>query len=204
MRCFKEVAILPLVTACLSLSVYYYTSYIHEKAGKDMTAITLNGAPLHTVGSLPPINSKAPDFTVTKTDLGEIHLKNFIGKKIVLNIFPSLDTPTCARAMLHFNEIATNNPDILILCISADLPFAQKRFCSAEHLSNVIPVSVFRHTDFGKTYGLTIMDGALAGLLARAVVIINEQGKITYTQQVKDIVDEPDYAAAMNAIRAPA
>ena len=166
-----------------------------------MSAITLNGAPLHTIGLLLTINTKAPDFTVTKTDLGEIHLKNFLGKKIVLNIFPSLDTPTCARAMLHFNEIATNNPDILILCVSADLPFAQKRFCSAEHLSNVLPVSVFRHTDFGKIYGVTITDGALAGLLARAVVVINEHGDITYTQQVKDIVDEPDYAAVMNALR---
>jgi len=165
-----------------------------------MTAITLNGAPLHTIGSLPPLNTPAPDFTVTKTDLGEVHLKNFLGKKIVLNIFPSLDTPTCARAMMHFNEMASNHPETLFLCISADLPFAQKRFCAAEHLANVVPASVFRHTDFGKIYGVTITDGVLAGLLARAVIVINEKGSVTYTQQVSDIVNEPDYTSVSSAL----
>ena len=129
-----------------------------------------------------------------------MHLKNFLGKNHS-QYFPSLDTPTCARAMAHFNEVAASHPEILILCISADLPFAQKRFCTAEHLANVVPVSVFRHTDFGKIYGVAITDGPLTGLLSRAVVVIDDQGKITYTQQVKEIVDEPDYAAALNALR---
>ncbi len=166
-----------------------------------MTAITLNGSPIRTMGTLPAIYSQAPDFTVTKMDLGEIHLKNFLGKKIVLNIFPSLDTPTCGRAMQQFNELAASHRDILILCISADLPFAQKRFCAAEHLSNVVPVSVFRHPDFGKIYGVTITDGPLSGLLSRAVVVIDEQGKVTYTQQVKELGDEPDYAAMMSVLK---
>src|SRR5437016_6147093 len=113
-----------------------------------MSIITLKGAPLHTLGTLPPVGSKAPDFTVTKTDLSEIKLRNYLGQKIVLNIFPSLDTPTCASAMMKFNEIAIQFQNVLFLCISADLPFAQKRFCTAEHLDNVQPVSVFRHTTF--------------------------------------------------------
>src|SRR3990167_7052468 len=124
-----------------------------------MTAITLNGSSMHTIGQLPPIGTKAPDFIVTKTDLSEIHLKHYLGKKIVLNIFPSLDTSTCASAMLRFNAIAKQYPNLLILCISADLPFAQKRFCAAEHLENVQPVSVFRHPAFGEIYGVTITDG---------------------------------------------
>ena len=158
-----------------------------------MTLITFRGQPLHTVGSLPKVGTKAPDFTVTKTDLGEVNLENYHGKKIVLNIFPSLDTPTCAAAMQRFNQIAEQSPNVLILCISADLPFAQKRFCSAEHLENVIPASVFRHHQFGKDYGVTIADGPLAGLLSRAVVVIDESGNVIYTQQVPEITDEPDY-----------
>ena len=158
-----------------------------------MSAITLNGSPVQTIGNLPAISTQAPDFTVTKTDLGEIHFKNFLGTKIVLNIFPSLDTPTCSKAMLQFNEIAAHHKDTLILCISADLPFAQKRFCSVEHLENVVPVSVFRHPDFGKIYGVTITQGPLTGLLSRAVVVIDESGKIIYSQQVKELTDEPDY-----------
>jgi thiol peroxidase len=159
-----------------------------------MSIITLNGSPLHTVGSLPPIGSMAPDFTVTKTDLGEINLKDYLGKKIVLNIFPSLDTPTCANTMRHFNEIAQQLPDVLFLCISLDLPFAQKRFCVAEHLDNVHCVSVFRHPAFGAEYGVTILDQPLVGLLSRAVLILDEKGKILYSEQVKELSNEPDYA----------
>lgn len=166
-----------------------------------MSIITLKGEPVHTVGTLPNIGTQAPDFTVTKTDLGEIHLKNFIGKKIILNIFPSLDTDTCASAMKRFNEIAAKYPDLLILCISADLPFAQKRFCSTECLNNVMPASVFRHPDVGKTYGVTITDGPIAGLLSRAVIIIDEKGKVAYTQQVPEITDEPDYKAIQKALK---
>lgn len=160
-----------------------------------MPIITLNGSPLHTVGALPSVGTEAPDFIFTKTDLGELHLKDHTGQKIVLNIFPSLDTPTCASAMRRFNEIAEKNPNHLFLCVSMDLPFAQKRFCAAEHLNNVIPVSVFRHPSFGADYGVTISDGALAGLLSRAVVIIDETGKVIHTQQVKELSSEPDYSA---------
>lgn len=162
-----------------------------------MTTITLKGSPVQTIGSLPAIGTQAPDFTVTKTDLGDIHLKNYTGKKILLNIFPSLDTPTCASAMHQFNEIANQHPSMLILCISADLPFAQKRFCAAEHLANVQPVSVFRHLEFGEAYGVTIVDGPLTGLLSRVVILLDEHGKVIYTEQVKEISDEPNYTALM-------
>jgi thiol peroxidase len=158
-----------------------------------MVIVNFKGSPINTVGTLPKVGIKAPDFTLTKTDLSEIRLQNYLGKKMVLNIFPSLDTATCASAMRQFNALATKLPDILILCISADLPFAQKRFCSAEHLANVQPVSVFRHPEFGDNYGVTIIDGALAGLLSRAVIVIDEHGIVTYTQQVNEISEEPDY-----------
>lgn len=158
-----------------------------------MTLIKFRGQPLHTVGSLPEVGTRAPNFTVTKTDLGELKLENYLGKKIVLNVFPSLDTPTCAAAMQRFNEIAEKSPNILILCISADLPFAQKRFCSAEHLANVVPASIFRHQQFGRDYGVAIAEGPLAGLLSRAIIVIDEYGKIIYTQQVPEITDEPNY-----------
>jgi len=165
-----------------------------------MTTITLKGAPLKTSGELPPVGSKAPDFTVTKTDLGEISLRNYLGKKIILNIFPSFDTPTCSIAMKQFNEIAAKSPELLVLCVSADLPFAQKRFCTTEHLANIHPVSIFRHHDFGKTYGVAIADGPLQGLLSRAVVVIDEQGKVIYTEQVKELADEPNYEAVLKSV----
>ncbi|RDI43753.1 thiol peroxidase [Aquicella lusitana] len=166
-----------------------------------MAEIRLNGEPIHTTGELPPVGAEAPDFTVTKTDLSEIRLKNYLGKKIILNIFPSLDTSTCAAAMRRFNEIASNFKDILILCVSADLPFAQKRFCAAEHLDNVQPVSVFRHPAFGKDYGVTIADGPLAGLLSRAAIVLDEHGKILYKEQVEEITEEPDYSAIVSALK---
>lgn len=165
-----------------------------------MSQVTLKGTPLHTTGKLPQVGTQAPDFIVTKTDLSEIRLKNYLGKKIVLNIFPSLDTPVCASAMKQFNEIANQNPDTLFFCISADLPFAQKRFCVAEHLENVQPVSVFRHEDFGKDYGVTITDGPLCGLLARSVVILDEQGKVIYTEQVPEITEEPNYTKIISVL----
>lgn len=158
-----------------------------------MIEITIEGSPLKIVGHLPKVGVQAPDFTVTKTDLSEISLKNYFGKKIVLNIFPSLDTKTCAMAMKRFNEIAEEIPNILILCISADLPFAQKRFCATEHLDNIQPVSVFRHPEFGRNYGVLITTGVLAGLLARTVIVIDEKGYVNYVQQVHELVDEPNY-----------
>jgi thiol peroxidase len=165
-----------------------------------MAIITLNGSPLHTIGSLPDVGTQAPDFTVTKIDLGEIRLKNYLGKKMILNIFPSLDTPTCANAMRHFNEVANQLADVLILCISVDLPFAQKRFCIAEHLNNVQPVSVFRHPSFGKDYGVTIIDEPLAGLLSRAVIILDEHGKILHSEQVRELSNEPNYQAILSIL----
>lgn len=166
-----------------------------------MSVITLRGNVMQTMGTLPSIGSQAPDFTVTKTDLSEIRLKNYLGKTIILNIFPSLDTETCATAMQQFNEIANQFENILILCVSTDLPFAQKRFFNTKHLENVLPVSVFRHPNFGQTYGVTIMDGPLAGLLSRAVIILDERGKVIYTQQVEEISHDPDYAAMTDAIK---
>lgn len=166
-----------------------------------MALITVKGTPIKITGNLPPVGSQAPDFTVTKTDLSDIHLKNYCGKRIILNIFPSLDTKTCASAMLQFNEIAAKYKDILILCISADLPFAQKRFCTAEHLDNIHPVSTFRHPDFGDVYGVTITEGELSGLLARSIIFLDETGKVIYTQLVKEITNEPNYAELLSLLQ---
>lgn len=165
-----------------------------------MANITFQGKPLKTIGQLPEVGTSAPDFIVTKTDLSEIHLKNYLGRPILMNIFPSLDTQTCASAMKRYNEIAQQFPGLLILCISADLPFAQKRFCVSEHLDSVQPVSVFRHPAFGETYGVAVIEGPLEGLLSRAVVLLDEKGKIIYTQQVQEISDEPDYAAVVKVL----
>lgn len=165
-----------------------------------MTAISLNGTPMHTYGDLPLVGNKAPDFTMTRADLSEVRLSDCIDKKVILNIFPSLDTPVCAAAMIKFNELAALKDNLIILCVSIDLPFAQKRFCNTEHLDNIIPVSIFRNTEFGKTYGMQIIDGPLAGLLSRAVVLIDQNGTITYTQQLKKIEDEPDYQALMSKV----
>lgn len=165
-----------------------------------MTDFTLNGETYHTVGDLPKVGSKAPDFTLTKTDLGEVHLQNYAGTRLLLNIFPSMDTPVCAKAVRHFNDMANENPNTLFICISADLPFAQKRFCEAQGITNLFPASVFRHPQFGNVYGLSIADGPLSGLLARAILIINEQAIIEYAQFVKEISDEPDYDAIRKAL----
>jgi thioredoxin-dependent peroxiredoxin len=166
-----------------------------------MTQITLQGKPAHTIGNLPAVGATAPDFTATKIDLSDVSLKNYAGKKIILSLFPSVDTGTCASAMRRFNEAANQLKNTVILCISADLPFAQKRFCGAENLENVIPLSVFRHPELGKAYGVTITDSPLAGLLSRAIVVIDETGKVQYTQQVTEIADEPDYVAALAACK---
>lgn len=165
-----------------------------------MTTITAQGKPVHTIGELPQVGSHAPEFIVTKTDLSEVSLKNYVGKKIILNIFPSVDTATCATAMAKFNQYANDLTNTLVLCVSADLPFAQKRFCGIEHLENVEPASIFRHPSFGKDYGVTIIDGPLKGLLSRAVVVIDENGKVLYAEQVKELAHEPNYAAAIAAL----
>lgn len=162
-----------------------------------MAQVTLKGNPLHTSGELPKVGAAAPSFTLVKTDLSEVSAKDLAGQRVVLNIFPSLDTPTCAASVRAFNVRANEKPNTTILCISADLPFAQKRFCAAEGLDKVVPASTFRNADFGKAYGTTLVDGPLAGLHARAVVVLDEQGKVIHTQLVPEIAQEPDYSAAL-------
>lgn len=160
-----------------------------------MTVVTLRGKALQIIGALPSVGTTTPDFTLTNTALEEVSLSEFLekNKNIVLNIFPSIDTPTCSQAMRHFHQLAEQEEKLLILCISADLPFAQKRFCGAENITKVIPLSTFRHPEFGQHYGVTVMNGPLAGLLSRAVVMINDKAKVIYTQQVPEISEEPDY-----------
>jgi len=173
----------------------------HNKEG-NMATITLKGNPFETVGELPSIGSSAPDATLTGLDLSETKLSSLKGKNLVLNIFPSIDTPVCSTSVRTFNQRASSLTETLVLCISADLPFAQKRFCGAEELDNVLPYSTFRSDEFGKAYGVTIASGPLAGLLSRAVVVVNAEGKVTYTQQVSEIAEEPDYEAALRAVSA--
>ena len=165
-----------------------------------MTKITLKGNPFKTVGKLPKVGKKAPKFSLIKADLSKAKLKDFKGSKVVLNIFPSIDTGTCAASVRKFNEEAAKLENTKVLCVSRDLPFAQARFCGAEGLENVITLSDFSKGKFGKAYGLTIKNGPLANLHSRAIVIINEEGIVTYTQQVPEIVDEPNYEDALKAL----
>ena len=165
-----------------------------------MASITLKGNPISTVGELPAVGSAAPDFNLVKTDLSAVKLADFAGKNLILNIFPSIDTPTCATSVKRFNEEAGKLDGTVVLCVSRDLPFAHKRFCGAEGLENVEGVSDFRGPSFGADYGVTIKDGPIADLFSRAIVVIDGTGKVTYTNQVAEIADEPDYAAALAAV----
>jgi len=167
-----------------------------------MATITLKGNPINTTGELPKVGSPAPDFSLVKTDLSAVSLKDFAGKKVVLSIFPSVDTPTCAASVRRFNAELDKLGDVVVLCASADLPFAHARFCGAEGLDRVLSVSDLRDREFGKRYGIAFADGPLVGLLARAVVVIGADGKVTYTQLVSEVADEPDYAAALAAAKA--
>jgi len=162
-----------------------------------MAQITLKGNPINTIGELPAVGSKAPAFTLVKDDLSIKTLADYKGQKVVLNIFPSLDTGTCAASVRRFNAEASKLDNTVVLCISKDLPFAQARFCGAEGLKDVHNLSDFRGGQFGKDYGVEIVDGPLAGLESRAVVVLDEEGTVIYTQQVGEIVDEPDYDAAL-------
>lgn len=164
-----------------------------------MANITLKGGPVTTVGELPKVGSSAPDFTVTKSDLSDAKLSDYSGKRLILNIFPSVDTPTCAMSVKKFNEEASKAGNTAVLCVSADLPFAHKRFCGAEGIENVESASVFRSPTFGKDYGVEIADSVLKGLLSRAIVVIDGSGKVIHTEQVGEIADEPNYAAALSA-----
>ena len=164
-----------------------------------MAIITLKGDPVQTIGELPAINTMAPAFTLTTTDFSDVTLENYAGKQIILNIFMSIDTSVCAASVRRFNKASGEIENTIVLCISADLPFAHKRFCEAEGLKNVIPLSVFRSAHFGKDYGVEIAGGPLTGILSRAIVIIDTSGKVIYTEQVPEIGQEPDYDAALAA-----
>jgi thiol peroxidase len=165
-----------------------------------MANITLGGNPIHTSGELPAVGSKAPDFKLTAGDLKDLSLADFKGKKKVLNIVPSLDTPTCATSTRKFNADAGTLPNVAVLVVSADLPFAAKRFCSTEGLANVTPLSTFR-SSFAKDWGIGIVDGPLAGVTGRAVVVLDENDKVTYVQLVPEIKQEPDYEGALTALK---
>jgi len=162
-----------------------------------MATVTLKGNACSTSGELPAVGSEAPDFHLVDSKLGDVRLADFRGRNVLLNIVPSLDTPTCATSTIKFNAHAAVHHDAVILIISADLPFAQARFCGAEGLQNVIPLSMMRSRNFAKDYGVLITDGPLAGITARAVVVIDPEGKVRYTQLVPEIANEPDYEAAL-------
>jgi len=164
-----------------------------------MATVTLGGNPNHTVGDLPAVGAKAPEFHLTGGDLGEVSGASLAGKNVVLNIFPSIDTPTCATSVRQFNERATALADTVVLCVAADLPFAMTRFCGAEGLANVQVASTFRST-FGDDFGVKLADGPLAGLMARAVVVLDGTGTVVHSQLVAEIAHEPDYDAALSAL----
>ena len=164
-----------------------------------MAEVTIRGNPVHTSGELPSVGSSAPSFTLTGADFGNVESGGFEGKNVVINIFPSIDTPTCATSVRTFNERAAGLDDTVVLCVSADLPFAQNRFCGAEGIENVTTASTFR-SGFGADYGVTLVDGPLAGVLARAVVVVGPDGSVKHTELVGEIGQEPDYDAALGSI----
>jgi thiol peroxidase len=165
-----------------------------------MANIKFKGNPAHTSGELPKIGANAPEFKLVKTDLSEVSLEIYAGKNKILNIFPSVDTGVCAASVRKFNAEAAKAPNTVVLNVSMDLPFAQKRFCGAEGITNVETLSAFR-SSFGKDYGLMMVDSPLAGLCSRAVVVISADNKVLYTEQVADITSEPNYEAALKAVR---
>lgn len=165
-----------------------------------MADITLGGEPVKTWGELPQTGTKAPGFTLVKGDLSTTTLNDFKGSKLIINIFPSIDTSTCALSVRRFNEKAAGLENTKVLCVSRDLPFAQSRFCAAEGLENVITLSDYRNDNFGENYGVMIDGSKLSGLHSRAIVVIDENGIVKYTEQVPDIVNEPDYDAALAAL----
>jgi thioredoxin-dependent peroxiredoxin len=165
-----------------------------------MAKTAFKGTPVNTSGNLPSKGSKAPEFLLVKSDLVTLTLSELKGKKLILNIFPSLDTSVCATSVRKFNQLAAGKENAKVLAISKDLPFAHGRFCSTEGITNVITLSGFRDANFGKKYGVDMTDGPFAGLYARSIVVIDETGKVVYTQLVPDITQEPDYDNAMKAI----
>lgn len=165
-----------------------------------MATITLHDNEIHTSGDLPRVGAKAPDFILTDGDLNDVSIDRWTGKKKLLSVFPSIDTPTCALSTKKFNDYAREHDDTVMLMISADLPFAQKRFCGVEDLENVVTLSTMRSPEFAKNYGVRIEDGPLAGLTARAVVVLDENDTVVHSELVGEIGDEPDYDAALKAL----
>ena len=164
------------------------------------STVTLGGNPVQVSGHFPQKGDTAPEFSLVGTDLADVPLKQFGGKRKILNIFPSIDTPTCATSVRTFNKRASELPNAVVLCISADLPFAQKRFCGAEGLTNVISLSTMRGREFLKDYGVEISSGPLTGVAARAVVVLDDQNRVVYSELVSEIKNEPDYEAAIKAL----
>jgi thioredoxin-dependent peroxiredoxin len=164
-----------------------------------MAEVTLGGNPVQTVGELPAVGTKAPAFELTGGDLSDLTADSFTGKRVVLNIFPSIDTPTCAASVREFNARASSLEDTVVVCVSADLPFAMGRFCGTEGLAEVAVASTFR-SDFGDTFGVKLADGKLAGLLARAVVVLDADGTVLHSQLVPEIALEPDYDGAIASL----
>jgi thiol peroxidase len=167
----------------------------------DMATVTFKGSPVRTAGALPAVGRPAPDFELATGDLGRYTLANGRGQWLILNIFPSVDTSVCATSVRRFNQEAAALPNVRVLCVSMDLPFAQGRFCGAEGIRNVTPLSAFRSPAFGRAYGVLIEDSPLAGLLARAVVVVDPAGVVRHAELVPEIASEPDYAAALRAAR---
>ena len=166
-----------------------------------MATTNFKGQPVKLIGEFIQVGKVAPDFELVKTDLSSFSLKDLNGKNVILNIFPSLDTSVCATSVRKFNKMGAGLKDTVVLAISKDLPFAHARFCTTEGIENVKPVSLFRSKDFAGNYGLMMVDGPLAGLTARAVIIVDENGKVRYAQLVPEITEEPDYDAALSALK---
>jgi len=166
-----------------------------------MASVTLRGNPITVGGSFPKKGDVAPDFSLTASDMKDMSLKDYAGKKKVISIVPSLDTPVCAKSTRQFNESASSAPNTVVLVVSADLPFAQKRFCGAEGLNNVVTLSTVRGRDFHQKYGVDIQDGPLKGVTARGVVVLDENNKVLYSELVPEIAQEPNYEAALNALK---
>lgn len=165
-----------------------------------MATVSLKGNAFKTAGTLPAVGSKAPEFKLVKTDLSEVSLADYSGSKVILNIFPSVDTAVCATSVRTFNKTASELKNTKVLCVSADLPFAAARFCGAEGIENVATGSSFR-SHFGQDYGVEFTSGPLAGLLSRSIVVINESGEVVYTEQVAETTEEPNYTAAIKALK---
>jgi len=166
-----------------------------------MASVTLKGNPIHTMGDLPKVGDQAPDFSLANLDLSNSTLEDFKGQRVILNIFHSIDTGTCAASVREFNKVASELDNTKVLCISKDLPFAMGRFCGAEGIENVVMLSGFRNNSFGKAYNLLFTDGPVEGLFSRSIIVLDEDHKVIYTEQVQEVVEEPNYDNALNALK---